>query len=399
MANHHAPFELLVDDVSDKDPDQATYRFWSETENDWVQLTPTLTHQPEGLTSAALKAGIKYPDTFDIGVVRLPSRGPAAGIFTKNRCASPAVHIDRQHLADGHAQGLIVLSKNANLFTPTDHADALAVMEAVSAKTGIALSDTLISCTGVIGVQLPMPRIQDALQQLPSALRPGLIDEVSEAILTTDKRSKVCSVRFGDVVLCGMAKGAGMIEPNMATMLVYFFTNLNLPSELLGQILKETSDRTFNSISVDTDTSTSDSVIVFSTGTVEPTDALIEDFRRALHACSAKLSRDIVYQAEGASKLIETTITGARTAEHARQVAKLVINSPLVKTAVFGADPNWGRVVMAIGKPGQAVESTLDPTRLSISIEGYVLYESGRAIDLKLAQVSDAIKRNKKVWI
>ncbi len=383
----------------DMNPDEAKYSFHSLQEGREISIESGLKYQPPGLQSVALKAGIKYPDIYDLTVVKLPQRGLAAGLFTKNRSASPAVQIDRENLKDGKAQALIVISKNANVFTPTAFEDTREVLNEVAKQLDITPSDVMISCTGVIGVPLPVSKVTGALHNLSQLLTPGLKDEVAKAILTTDRGPKTCSVKFGDAVIAGMAKGAGMIEPNMATMLVYFFTNLNLPSDRLKEILARVVDRTFNSISVDTDTSTSDSLILFSTGEIAPTEALEKDFESALAALSAKLSRDIVYQAEGATKLIQATVRGAISEENARQVAKFVVNSPLVKTAIFGADPNWGRIVMAIGKPGQEQSQVIDPQNIRISINGYTLFERSKATALPLNEVSESIRTQKRTDI
>lgn len=390
---------VQVSEPEDGNSEKTKYSFQSTLLKKSIELSNSLEHQPSGITSGAVKAGIKYPDVYDFTVVKLSKRGPVAGVFTKNRCSSAAVKIDREHLEDGYAQGLAVISKNANVFTPTEREDTEAVLAAVSKEIGIEKRDLMISCTGVIGVPLPVEKVLKAVPELKGTLKPGLTDEVSRAILTTDKGPKVVSVEFEKVKLAGMAKGAGMIEPNMATMLVYFFTNLNLPAAELQQILNWSVERTFNSISVDSDTSTSDTVLLFSSGEVEPTPERISDFRSALSAASLKLARDIVAQAEGASKLIQATVKGASSTLHAKQVAKLIINSPLLKTAIFGADPNWGRIVMAIGKPGQEQMSQIDSSRIKIVIAGITMFEYGHAIPLELKKVSDLIKNRKKIDI
>jgi glutamate N-acetyltransferase/amino-acid N-acetyltransferase len=390
---------ITISAPADNDPDKTSYEFESEVEKKKIAIEAGLHHQPKGIVSAAIKAGIKYPDVYDLTIVKLPKRGPAAGIFTNNRSASPSVVIDRKNLEDGFAQALVVISKNANVFTTTAYEDTQSVIDQVAKQLDIKPQDVMVSCTGVIGSPLPVDKVAAGIAKFKDETKPGLIDNVARSILTTDKGPKTCCVKFGDAVICGMAKGAGMIEPNMATMLVYFFTNLNLDSKRLKEIVTNASRETFNSISVDTDTSTSDSLIVFSTGEIEPTPDLEKDFTKALTALSAKLSRDIVYQAEGANKLIQATINGAVSEDNARQVSKFIINSPLVKTAIFGADPNWGRIVMAIGKPGQAQTSVIDPIKIKIEINGYTLFEKGKADVSKLKEVSNSIKDLKRTDI
>lgn len=396
----HAQLAFVhVDEPRDGDPDATRFSFDSRLTGGRVTLSESLEHQPEGIRSAALRAGIKYPDKLDFMVVTLPEPGPAVGVFTRNRSCSPAVLLDRQHLADGEAQTLVVISKNANVFTPSAMDDTRAIVNDVAKRLGVRDVDVITSMTGVIGVALPMDKIHAAIKRLPDELREGLVPEVASAILTTDRGPKVASARFGDVVLCGMAKGAGMIEPNMATMLVYFFTNLNVPTDRLSALVKRAVDATFNSISVDTDTSTSDSLVLFSTATVPTSPDAERDLEACLTAMCLKLARDVVFQAEGATKLIEARVHGTANDTDAKAMAKQIINSPLMKAAVFGADPNWGRVVMAIGKPGPGREALLDPATIRIEINGYLLFDRGAAVPLELAGVSASIRDRKKVTI
>ncbi|MBI3228852.1 MAG: bifunctional glutamate N-acetyltransferase/amino-acid acetyltransferase ArgJ [Burkholderiales bacterium] len=390
---------ITITEPVDGDPANTSYAFASSVEGRQITLANDMSLQPTGLRSSAIMAGIKYPGVYDMSLVVMDKPGPAAGIFTRNRSASSSVHIDRAHLADGKGQALVVISKNANVFTPTDHADAVRVCTLAAENLGIAPNDVMISCTGVIGVSLPMPVVEAGVKAACDALQPGLLPTVAQAILTTDKGPKTCSAAFGDVRIAGMAKGAGMIEPNMATMLVYFFTNLDIPADKLHASLARLSDATFNSISVDSDTSTSDSMIIFSTATVPYSDALFADFEAALAAMMSKLSREVVYQAEGATKLIEAKVLQAGDQLQARQVAKFIINSPLVKTAVFGNDPNWGRIVMALGKPGQERDSAIDPKGVIIKMGGATLFSGGAAVPLDLAGLSAKLKGLKKVDI
>lgn len=390
---------VIISVPKDGDPARTVYGFACSTEVKKIELSGDLRWQPAGLTSAALKASIKYEGIYDMAIVKMKNPGPAAGVFTRSRSAGAAVHIDRHHLQDGVAQALVVVSKNANVFTPTDRRDAEDICRLVADAVDVRPEDVIISCTGVIGVPLPMDKIAVAISRASGTLSPGLADEVPLAILTTDRGPKVCSVAFGEGRLAAMAKGAGMIEPNLATMLAYFFTNINISPERLRSILADLSERTFNSISVDSDTSTSDSVVVFSTGEVEATEGLVADFEAALAACMTKLSRDIVYQAEGATKLVEARVTGAADDRHAKKVAKLIINSPLVKTAIFGADPNWGRVVMAIGKPTQDIEQPINHRFLTISINGLTVFNGGVAVPIDLDALSDEMRISKRVCI
>ncbi|HTB77561.1 MAG TPA: bifunctional ornithine acetyltransferase/N-acetylglutamate synthase, partial [Polyangiaceae bacterium] len=333
------------------DPTDDVVSFHSKSLGREVRVEPSLAHQPDGIRCAAVAAGIKYEGVLDFTVVKLDAPGSAAAVFTRSLCPSYAVLHGREALADGRAQVLAVISKNANVFTPHGEADTVAMTQWLSEELGVKAVDIVPSCTGVIGVPLPMQKIKAAVEGIGGKLRPGALDEVARAILTTDRGPKVCSVRVGDLVVCAMAKGAGMIEPNMATMLVYFFTNADVDGRELHGVLSGAVERTFNSLTVDSDTSTSDTVAIFSTRTVRMDEARRADFADAVRAMSIKLARDIVSQSEGATKLIECTVRVDSSPADAKIMAKKIVNSPLVKTAVHGGDPNWGRVVMAIGKP------------------------------------------------
>ncbi|MGD0675897.1 MAG: bifunctional glutamate N-acetyltransferase/amino-acid acetyltransferase ArgJ [Polyangiaceae bacterium] len=365
-----------------------------------VRVEPTLANQPEGLRSVAVSAGIKTRGVLDFTVVRLDEPGSAAGVFTTNLCPGSAVAFDREVLANGRAQALAVVSKNANVFTPHGDEDTRTMARWLSEELGVRADDIVISCTGVIGVPLPMDRVKAAVEGIAGKLRPAGLDEVSRAILTTDRAPKVCSVRVGDVVLCAMAKGAGMIEPNMATMLVYFFTNADLDGAALREILVDAVDRTFNSLSVDSDTSTSDSVVIFSTRRIRLDGPTRADFVDAVRCMSLKLARDVVAQAEGSTKLIDCTVRLDTSVHDAKIMAKKVVNSPLVKTAVHGGDPNWGRLVMAIGKPDERLElRRIAAEDVTIALMDQVVFERARVIPLDLTDLARRIKISTRIPI
>jgi glutamate N-acetyltransferase/amino-acid N-acetyltransferase len=285
-----------------------------------------------------------------------------------------------------------VISKNANVYTPTGLQDLESLAARLAEELGARADDVVLSCTGVIGVPLPMDKVRAAVAGVAGKLRGRSLEQAAQAILTTDRGPKVCSVRFGDVVLCAIAKGAGMIEPNMATMLVYFFTNADIEAAALRTMLLEASERSFNSLTVDSDTSTSDSVVAFATGAVRIDEAARADLRDALRCCSVKLARDIVFQAEGSTKLVECTVRLDSSPRDARIVAKNIANSPLVKTAIHGADPNWGRIVMAIGKPDERLTmQAVDPRELMISLMGKVVYDGTAPTALDLPDLSRAL--------
>ncbi len=393
-------WNLALDESPSPDPSTDVASFRSRVLGRDVTVEPTLAHQPDGVAATAVAAGIKYPDVLDFTVVKLDAPGSAAGLFTSNMCPGSAVTYDREVLADGRAQVLAVISKNANVFTPRGDEDVRALAGWLSEELGVAAVDVVVSCTGVIGVPLPMDRVKAAVRGVGGKLRPQRLDEVSRAILTTDRGPKVCSVRVGDLVVCAMAKGAGMIEPNMATMLVYFFTNADLDGAALREVLVGAADRSFNALSVDSDTSTSDSLVMFSTRKVKVDDRLRADFIDAVRAMSVVLARQITAQAEGATKLIECTVRLDTSARDAKLMAKKIVNSPLVKTAVHGGDPNWGRLVMAIGKPDERISlREIHPADVTLSMMGEVVFARASAIPLDLPALAREIKTSTRVSI
>jgi glutamate N-acetyltransferase/amino-acid N-acetyltransferase len=382
------------------DPSEDVVSFHSSREGREVRVDPTLAHQPAGITCGALAAGIKHEGVLDFTIVKLDAPGSAAAVFTKSLCPSYAVLYGREALADGRAQVLAVVSKNANVFTPHGEADTAAMAGWLSEELAVKPGDIVPSCTGVIGVALPMDKIKAAIQGVSAKLRPGALDEAARAILTTDRGPKVCSVRVGDLVVCAMAKGAGMIEPNMATMLVYFFTNADVDGRGLQAILAGAVDRTFNSLTVDSDTSTSDTVAIFSTRAVPLDPPLRSDFVDAVRAMSIKLARDIVAQSEGATKLIECTVRLDSSTRDAKIMAKKIVNSPLVKTAVHGGDPNWGRIVMAIGKPDERLSiGAIARESVVIEMMNKVVFSRAQPIAIDLSALSCELKSSSRVSI
>jgi glutamate N-acetyltransferase/amino-acid N-acetyltransferase len=350
-----------------------------------IRIEGSLAHQPNGICCAAIAAGVKHEGVLDFTVVKLERPGPVAALFTKSLCPAHAVAFDKDTVAGGRAQLLAVISKNANVFVSHGDEDVRTLARWLSSEFGVDSNEVVLSCTGVIGVPLPMNKLERAIAGLSKDLRSHGLDEAAQAILTTDRAPKVCSVRFGDVIVCAMAKGAGMIEPNMATMLVYFFTNADIDAPRLKAVLADAVERTFNSISVDSDTSTSDTVAMFSTADVRLDSDAEADFVDAVRCMSMKLARDIVAQSEGATKLIECTVRLDTSTRDARLMAKKIVNSPLVKTAVHGGDPNWGRVVMAIGKPDERMDiHALSPADVVIEMMGHVVFSRSEPVPLEL---------------
>jgi glutamate N-acetyltransferase/amino-acid N-acetyltransferase len=391
-------------------PSADVVSFQSRVAGREMRVEASLEHQPEGISSVAIAAGVKGEGVLDFAVVKLPRPGSVAAVFTKSLCPAHAVVFDKKTLANGSAQLLAVVSKNANVFTPTGDQDTRTLARWLASEFGVDEGDVVLSCTGVIGVPLPMGKLESAVAGLSSKLAARGLDDAARAILTTDRGPKVCSVRIAasdrrrngkdDVVVCAMAKGAGMIEPNMATMLVYFFTNANVDPTELKAILVDATDRTFNSISVDSDTSTSDTVAIFSTGSAKLDGNLRADFVDAVRCMSIKLARDIVAQSEGATKLIECTVGVDTSLSDAKIIAKKIVNSPLVKTAVHGGDPNWGRLVMAIGKPDERMQiRVLAPKDVVIEMMGQVVFPSSAAGAGDLEALARRLKNEARVSI
>ena len=393
-------WNAYLDVAPSNDPSDDVVSFQSRTLGREVKVEPTLVHQPAGLRTAAISAGIKVAGVLDFSVVKLDAPGSVAAVFTKSLCPSYAVLAGRAVVAGGRAQVLAVISKNANVFTPDGEQDTRTISGWLAEELGVAPGDVVPSCTGVIGVPMPMDKVRAAVTGLAAKLRPGGLDDVAKAILTTDRGPKVCSVRIGDTVVCAMAKGAGMIEPNMATMLVYFFTNVDIDGAGLHAVLAEAVDRTFNNLTVDSDTSTSDTVAMFSTRAVPIAGDARADWIDAVRCMGVKLARDIVAQSEGATKLIDCTVRLDSTARDAKLTAKKIVNSPLVKTAVHGGDPNWGRIVMAIGKPDERLTlGAISRGDVVIKMMGQVVFSKAQPIAIDLAALSKSIKSSSRVSI
>ncbi len=296
--------------------------------------------------------------------------GPAevAGVFTRSKCPSAPVDWCRQQLKGGKARALIVNSGNANAFTGHKGIEAVELVAEAAAKTiGCAPGEVFMASTGVIGEPLDGTRIARVLTDLSDSAREDRLMDAAKAIMTTDTYPKVATAfaALGDsiVTINGIAKGAGMIAPDMATMLSYVFTDAPIGSAALQAMLSKAVDRSFNAITVDSDTSTSDTLMLFATGAArsaprieDPADERLGPFRRALDKLLRSLAHQVVRDGEGARKFIEVSVEGAATRKAAKRIALSIANSPLVKTAVAGEDANWGRVVMAVGKAGEKAE-------------------------------------------
>ncbi len=354
----------------------------------------SLPFQPQGFRSCAKNLGIK-DSTLDFTVIASDVPAAAAAMFTQSRFCGPTILVCREHVADGRLQAFVINSKNANVATgERGLANAREIVQLVAAELGIAPSDVLPSSTGVIGWQLPMEKIREGIRDLAREMQPGHLDRAALAIMTTDTRPKMRAARIGNAVLVGIAKGVGMIEPNMATMLSYFMTDARIAPDLLKQCLKEAVERSFNMVSVDTDTSTSDTVAIMANGLAGEVD--LEEFRRALATMATELAKEMARDGEGATKLIEVTVDQASSFTQAKRVAKSIVNSPLVKTAIFGADPNWGRIAMAIGKCEEQTE--IVPEKVSIAFGDLPVYQ-GRPLEGENLEQLTAYLHNPEVLI
>ncbi len=334
---------------------------------------------PRGFTAAATRCGLKPSGRPDLALILADRPAAAAALFTRNRVRAAPIELSARHLAEsgGRARALIINAGVANAATGVaGDATALHVAAAVAGAVGCPLREVLCNSTGVIGVQLPAERIAGAVPALAAAAAPGGLADAAEAIMTTDTRRKVAEAEVRDgrrtARVVGIAKGAGMIHPDLATMIVVILTDAQAPPEALREILAAACERSFHRISVDGDTSTNDSVFLLASGASGA-------FPRArLGDAVARVARDlavaIVRDGEGATKLLRVGVTGAATQPEALAVARAVATSLLVRTAVAGGDPNWGRILAAAGRSG----AEIDPESMTVAAGGVPLYENGR---------------------
>lgn len=303
---------------------------------------------PAGFTCHVANIGIKNSDD-DFVVIAADRPVTAAGVFTRSRFAGCSVIASREAVADGRLAAFAVISKNANVATGAQGmANAREVQAGVAAALGCDPGDVLIASTGVIGRQYPMDRVRAHLSALRGPFSNRSAQAAAVGIMTTDTHPKVAEARAGAAHVVGIAKGVGMIEPDMATLLTFLCTDAEIDQPTLEAMFRRVIDRTFNSVSVDTDTSTSDTAAIMASGAAGPVDAA--ELEAALGQVALALTTMVARDGEGATKLLTVTVSGARDDAQAKRLAKSIVNSPLVKTAVHGADPNWGRVAMAVGK-------------------------------------------------
>ena len=360
---------------------------------------------PLGFAAGAVNADVKGvgADKLDLGVLRSVVPAMAAGVFTTNKVCAAPVRYSRQRLTGRQAQAVVFNSGNANACTGEQGMrDTERMAELTAARLDVPVALVQVASTGIIGLPLPMQRIADGLARLTWSEDGGHL--AARAIMTTDTFSKEVAVRIPihgrTVTIGGMAKGSGMIHPNMATMLGFMTTDASLERDYAAHLLRRITDGTFNMLSVDGDTSTNDTLLLLANGesgaaVLRGGDAESDAFAAALHHVAQELTIMLARDGEGATKVIEVRVQGAESIEDARRVAMAVVQSPLVKTAVYGADPNWGRIACAAGYSGAA----LDQERLDVAMAGTALMLQGTPLPFDRNSVVAAIQATKQVPI
>ncbi|MGI4955355.1 MAG: bifunctional glutamate N-acetyltransferase/amino-acid acetyltransferase ArgJ [Janthinobacterium lividum] len=340
-----------------------------------------------GVRLGAVKAGIRYKDRTDLVMIELAAGSHVAGVFTRNKCPGAPIDWCRDGVVGGRARAVVVNAGNANVFTGRAGADAVEETAKATARLiGCGLHEVFVASTGVIGEVLPHEKLIAALPALHESLGADAWEAAARGIMTTDTfpkaATRVASIGGTEVRITGIAKGSGMVAPDMATMLCFIATDARIPSTLLQDMLSRGVKRSFNCTTVDSDTSTSDTVLLFATGQVEhkrvhkDDTRIVREFRDALDSLLLDLALQVVRDGEGAQKLIRIDVTGAVSNKSAKRVAMAIANSPLVKTAIAGEDANWGRIVMAVGKAGEPA----DRDQLSVGVGGTWMARDGAVV-------------------
>lgn len=345
---------------------------------------PTM-HAVTGFELATVSAGIKTPGRKDVVLMAIAEGSSVAGVFTQNAyCAAP-VTVCKQHLQTGNIRYLLVNAGNANACTgESGYNDAMSSCQRIAELTGVATGQVLPFSTGVIGEPMPMDKLLGVLPEAHASLSVAGWADAAQGIMTTDTRPKGASMQFEHdgqtVTVTGIAKGSGMIKPNMATMLGYIATDAKVAQGVLEQLVRAAADKSFNRITVDGDTSTNDSCMLVATGQVPlpevtaATGELYEKLRDAVTEVHIQLAKSIVSDGEGATKFVTVRVAGGASRDECVKVAYSVAQSPLVKTALFASDPNWGRIVAAIGYAG--VEQ-LDADKVTVHLDNVLIVENG----------------------
>ena len=339
---------------------------------------------PKGFLAAGIHCGLKPDKHYDLALLVSQDPGPIAGVFTSNTLPAAPVILDRQFLKHRQGQAIIINSGNANAFTGAEgirHSKEMS--RQVANALGLNHKMVFVGSTGVIGVPLPIETICRGIPRIISKLRKSGGRGAAKAIMTTDTRPKEIALQrriAGKLItIGGMAKGSGMIHPNMATMLAYLTSDVRISQPLLQKTLRAITEQTFNCISVDGETSTNDTVLCLTNGfgensTLEPHSRAFNQFREMLHEVCHFLALEICRDGEGASKVVKIQVTGTSNHQQAKSIAETLATSPLIKTAIFGADPNWGRVIMALGRSGVS----MTPSKLTIAFDGIPIVRNGR---------------------
>ncbi len=340
---------------------------------------------PRGFRCASRNCGLK-PTAKDLALFVSDVDAAAAAVFTRNHFPGAPIVLGRETIRGGRLRAIVANSKVSNVATGLRGvANARRMASAAATEIGTTADRVLVSSTGVIGVPLPIDIIERGLRGMAAELRADPLVG-AEGIMTTDTYAKALSTRVGDATITWVAKGSGMIEPNMATMLAFIFTDAAIEPGALDAMLREAVDVSFNMLSVDTDTSTSDTCAILANGLAGRVPAV--EFQRALTAGCIRMTELLARDGEGATHLLRASVRGALNTAEARRIAKSLVNSPLVKTMVFGADPNVGRILMAVGK---CFDCTVPPDRTDAAINGYPVVRAGERLDFDDAVVRAAL--------
>jgi len=354
-----------------------------------VAERPAAPSWPQGFAASVASAAIKAPGRNDLALLVCERGASAAGVFTRNLVCAAPIHLSRQHLAEtrGHASALLLNSGNANAATgQPGMSNAQACVDAVAGELEVATNSVLVNSTGVIGVQLPVERMVPAISRMARDAAPGSVEPFARAIMTTDTKPKWVEVPVGEARVVGVAKGAGMIHPDMATMIAVLATDAAIEPPALDRILREAVDRSFHRISIDGDTSTNDSVFALASGAAgKCSDASLG---AAFILAARSLALMVVSDGEGFERAIRVRVRGAGGPGEALVVARTIAQSLLVRTAVTGGDPNWGRILAAAGRAG--VHFDLDEARLVVG--GVTLFERGAPAETPLADRERAFR-------
>ena len=341
---------------------------------------------PHGFLCTSTNCGLK-PDAKDLALFVSETAAAAAAVFTRNHFPGAPVTLGRETIRAGSLRAIVANSKCSNVATGARGLENARRMAAAAAKEiGSTADRVLVSSTGVIGVQLPIEKIERGIVGLAAKLQPDPMVG-AEGIMTTDTHPKALSARVGHATITWVAKGSGMVEPNMATMLAYIFTDAEFAAPALDRMLRQAVHLSFNMLSVDTDTSTSDTCAILANGLAGRVDEM--EFLKALIAGCIRMAELLARDGEGAEHLLRTTVRGAASEDDARKVAKSLVNSPLIKTMVHGADPNVGRLLMAVGK---AFDANVRPASTDAWINGHAVVKGGERLDFDEAAVRAALK-------